>query len=208
MRIAQPLTEPSAISRRDAWPAQGDVESTDDLLRLVRGGDTTALDRLFGRYMKPLKRWAHGRLPNWARDLKDTDDLVQESVVQTLRQVEHFEPTRDGAFHAYLRKALYHRLVDEIRRMSRFARADLETSYPDGGPSPVEQAIGAELLAKYETALAKLKPDEREAVVARVELGCSYGEIAAAVGKTNADAARMMVTRALLRLAEEMGREC
>jgi RNA polymerase sigma-70 factor (ECF subfamily) len=52
-----------------------------------------------------------------------------------------------------------------------------------------------------------LQEDEREAVVARIELGLSYAEVARAVGKPSSDAARMMISRALVRLAREMGHE-
>jgi RNA polymerase sigma factor (sigma-70 family) len=191
-------------SRREAGhrPAS-ESESTIDLLRLARGGDNAALERLFTRYMAPLKRWAHGRLPHWARDLRDTDDLVQESVLQTLKQVHRFEPTRDGAFHAYLRTALHNRLIDEIRRVTR-APHDALTDQPDAAPSPIEQAIGRETLERYEQALTRLHPHEREAILARVEFGRSYSEIADALGKSSADAARMLVGRALVRLAREM----
>jgi RNA polymerase sigma-70 factor (ECF subfamily) len=57
-----------------------------------------------------------------------------------------------------------------------------------------------------ETALAKLSDDARAAVVARVELGLSYAEIATVLDKPSADAARMVVARALIRLAQEMNR--
>jgi RNA polymerase sigma-70 factor (ECF subfamily) len=171
---------------------------------MARGGDRHALDRLFVRYMKPLKRWAHGRLPRWARDMRDTDDLVQESVLQTLRQVDRFEPTRDGAFYAYLRKALHNRLLDEIRRAKRAPRDPLASDHPDAAPSPVEEIIGRQMMARYEDGLAKLRPEEREAVLARVEFGRTYAEIAEALGKPSPDAARMLVGRALVRLAQEM----
>ena len=59
---------------------------------------------------------------------------------------------------------------------------------------------------RYEAALASLSDDDREAIVARVELGGTYEEVAIALGKPSADAARMAVGRALLKLAEGMGR--
>ena len=37
-----------------------------------------------------------------------------------------------------------------------------------------------------------------------MELGCSYAELARALGKPSADAARMSVSRAVVRLAAEM----
>ena len=45
---------------------------------------------------------------------------------------------------------------------------------------------------------------ERAAVVARIELKCSWNEIAEDLGKNTPQAARMMVTRALRKLAAEM----
>ena len=70
--------------------------------------------------------------------------------------------------------------------------------------SPLEAAIGSQTLDRYEAALARLTEDEREAVVTRVEFGLSYAEVADALGKPSADAARMAVVRALVKLAREM----
>ena len=52
-----------------------------------------------------------------------------------------------------------------------------------------------------------LKPPDRDAIVARIELQQSYEEVAMALGKPNANAARMAVTRALARLIEAMQHE-
>jgi RNA polymerase sigma-70 factor (ECF subfamily) len=68
----------------------------------------------------------------------------------------------------------------------------------------VEQAIGLETLDRYETALMDLTPDQREATMLRVEFGLSYPEIAEAMGKSSANAARMLVVRALVHLAERL----
>jgi len=73
---------------------RADVESTFVLLDLVRAGDARALDRLFARYLVPLRRFAHGRLPPYARDLLDTNDVVQETLLHTFTRIEDFEPQR------------------------------------------------------------------------------------------------------------------
>ena len=188
-------------------PAQSAGEATVVLLDRLRAGDRSAIDILVSRYQAPLRRWAHGRLPPWARSLCDTEDLVQETLLATLRRLGDFEVRKDGALHAYLRQSLLNRVRDEIRRVSRrplHQEADEEQLF-DGSPSPLESVLGKEALARYESALEKLSPAERDAVVARVELGLSYAEIAAANGKSSPDAVRMMVGRALLRLAREMG---
>jgi DNA-directed RNA polymerase specialized sigma24 family protein len=45
----------------------------------------------------------------------------------------------------------------------------------------------------------------REAVIARLEMQNSYEEIARALGRPTANAARSLVVRALYKLYEEMG---
>lgn len=179
-----------------------------ELVRRAQGGDPAALERLCARYLSPLRRWASHRLPIWARDLLDTDDLVQDTLMHTLHRVADFEPRGSGAMHAYLRQAIQNRIQNELRRVRRKPPPGvLDEAVIDDGPSPLEQAVGAEAIRRYESALERLRPDEREAVVARLELDMGYAEIAAALGKPSPDAARMAVGRALVRLAEEMTRE-
>jgi RNA polymerase sigma factor (sigma-70 family) len=183
------------------------VDSTFDLVERAKSGDREALDRLFARYLPSLRRWASGRLPRWSRDLMDTDDLVQETVLRAVKGIERFESRHEGALQAYLRQAIMNRIRDEIRRTKRSPTVTLlDENASDGGASPLEAAIGGEALQRYEDALARLRPEEREAIVARVEMDGSYKDVAQALGKPSADAARMAVSRALLRLAEEMSR--
>src|SRR5262249_934055 len=96
-----------------------DLESTFHLIERVRAGDQEALQHLFARHLKPLQRWARGRLPRWARDLADTDDLVQDTLVQTFKRIEDFEPRHVGALQAYLRQAVLNRIRNELRRKGR-----------------------------------------------------------------------------------------
>jgi RNA polymerase sigma-70 factor, ECF subfamily len=182
-------------------------ESTFHLIERARAGDQEAVERLFARHLKPLQRWARGRLPKWARDLADTDDLVQDTLVQTFKRIEHFEPRRVGALQAYLREAVLNRIRNELRRKGRQPHAtDFEGIDVESVESPLEQAIGREAVERYEAALQRLTADEREAIIARVEMGYSYEELAEALGKPTPDAARKAARRALVRLAEEMKR--
>jgi RNA polymerase sigma-70 factor, ECF subfamily len=182
-----------------------DPESSFELLERAKGGDAEALDRLLRRYLPPLQRWASGRLPKWARDLADTQDLIQDTIIQALKHLHNFRPQHDGALQAYLRQAVMNRIRDELRRAARHpASVELPETMPASTASPLENAIGQEAVDRYESALATLTDDERAAIVARVELGVSYEEVAAALGKPSPDAARMAVQRALARLATKM----
>lgn len=185
------------------------LDSTFHLIARVREGDRDALERLFARHLPPLQRWARGRLPKWARQLTDTDDLVQDALVQTFKRIDEFEPRRVGALQAYLRQAVLNRVRDEVRRKGRHpvTDADLELLELESGASPLEEAIGREGVERYEKALARLKPAERDIIIAKVEMGYSYAELAEILDKPSTDAARKAAQRALLRLADEMRRE-
>lgn len=183
------------------------LDSTSDLLDRARAGDEEALNQIFERHLPTLRRWAHGRLPRWARDIADTTDLVQETILETLKRLDRFEYRGDGALQAYLRQAVMNRIRNELRKRAiRGATATLDSRVRDDGTSPLDAAIGQELLDQYDAALARLQPEEREAIVSRVEFDLSYAELADVLGKPSPDAARMTVVRALVRLAEEMHR--
>jgi RNA polymerase sigma factor (sigma-70 family) len=190
--------------RQPAMP--GGTDTTFRLLERLRAGDQAALEALYARYLMPLRQWATGRLPRHARDLSDTDDLVQETLIQTFKRIESFEPRREGALQAYLRQALMNRIRDELRRVGRRGPHSTDADVRDANPSPLEQAIGKQATERYEEAMARLRPEEREAIIARLEMGCSYEEMAEALGKPSPDAARKAAQRAVFRLAAEMKR--
>lgn len=184
------------------------LDATVELLGRAQAGDAEAVNLLFSRYLPPLRRWARGRLPQYARDLLETEDLVQETMVHAFRRLKGFEMRHDGALHAYLRQAVINRIRDEVRRAQRRPPAEeLEADqHQDNTASPLETAIGTQAVERYEGALSRLRDEDRQAIVARVELGLSYAEVATALGKSSPDAARMCVARALVKLAQEMGK--
>ncbi len=180
-------------------------ETTVRLVERIRAGDSAARDILVERYFGALHRWARGRLPSAARDRLDTGDLVQDTVLRALGRLEGFEARETGSFLAYMRQILKNRIRDEVRRLQRSPRQEeLDDSLEGDGPSPVDQAIDAETWARYEAALAGLPPRQREGVIMRVELQFTHRQVADALGMPSANAARMMVSRALVQLAEAM----
>jgi RNA polymerase sigma-70 factor (ECF subfamily) len=183
------------------------ADSTARLLEQHRSGDPAALDRLFARYLKPLERWAHGRLPHGTRDIVDTQDLVQETLIRAFNRIEEFVPDERGGLHAYLRQAVLNRIRDEIRRAPhRPHKLELTEDLADRRRSGLHEAVGSDVVERYEEALGRLRPEEREAIIARIEWGMTYAELAQALGKPTPEAARKAVQRALVRLAEEMER--
>jgi RNA polymerase sigma factor (sigma-70 family) len=175
------------------------------LILRAREGDRRARELLVARFQAPLKRFAHGRLPKGARGPIDTDDLVQETLVRALNHVDGFVADRPGAYLAYMRRILMNQVRDHARGLKRRpGMGELHENLGADGPSPLDQVIGKEALERYESALKRLNPEQEEAVVMRLEWGCSYGEIAEAIGSPTENAARMVVSRAVAKLAELM----
>jgi RNA polymerase sigma factor (sigma-70 family) len=192
-------------------PSPGSPEAllvTQELLQRARGGDRAALDALVARYLPRLRRWASGRLPGYARSLLDTSDLVQETLTRVLQGLDRIEVRGPGGFQAYVRQAVLNRIRDEVRWAARRPGPDgVPESLPDLAPSPLEHAIGADVLARYERGLAALGEEERELLHLRLELDLDYQEITAMTGRPSRDATRMAIQRALARLAAEMDLE-
>jgi RNA polymerase sigma-70 factor (ECF subfamily) len=183
-------------------------ENTVELLVRFRSGDRAARDRIVERALPVLARWSHGRLPQWARASKDTGDLVQDVIARALPRLETFQPEGPGALLAFLKRAFRNQVIDEIRQIQRRPIAcEVPETYADPAPSPLEQTIKVQGLEKYRAALATLSPLDQALIVERTDRGCSYEEVAAKMGKPSAAAARVAVSRALVRLIAEFERQ-
>ena len=186
----------------------GRLESTFELLQRTKAGDAEAVNELVGRYLPPVRRWSRARLPLYTRTLLDTDRFVHEMLLRAITHTGCFAPRHDGALFVYLREALLNRLRDAVDRRptSRVVETILALFEIDVFSS-LEAVIGPEMVGRYDAALTRLAPMDREAIVARVEMGCSYEEVAAVLGSSTARAARLAVTSALMGLVKEMSHE-
>jgi RNA polymerase sigma factor (sigma-70 family) len=103
---------------------------------------------------------------------------------------------------------VHNRILDELRSARRSPPGvELDDSLPSRQPSPYEVAAKQEDREIFDAALEELRDDERELIIARVEWGLDYDDIAAALGKPTANAARVAVRRAVLKLAGVMDRK-
>lgn len=194
-------------------PADPDLPSPDllvtgALLRRAKDGDPRALEALMSRYRPRLERWASGRLPLYARSLFDTSDLVQETLLKAIEGLDLIEVRGPGFFQAYVRQAVLNRIRDQVRWARRRPGPEgVPDHLEDRAPSPLETAIGSDVLERYERALEQLTEEERQLLHLRIELDYSYEEIAVITERNTGDAARMAVQRALRRLAVVMDYE-
>ena len=184
--------------------SQSDLDSAPsaELLLLARQGDRRALDALFARYVGPLQRWARGRLPARLRYQYDTDDLVQDAFLKTVTRLDAFEPRGRGALGAYLRQIVRNRVVDLCRGAAPRESLDREgCDEPGIKPTALEQVVERQELEQYDRALQSLDEADRNLIVSRIEFEWSYAQIAVEFGKPTPEAARMAVSRAILKLA-------
>jgi RNA polymerase sigma-70 factor (ECF subfamily) len=199
---------PSAArpGRDDTTPeADASPDSTVVILDRAQRGDPKAIQTLISRAAPEVRRWARGRLPRHVRHDANTEDVVQDAVLKTLKNLARVRVRTVGGLQAYLRVSVVNRIRDLIRGTTRHG---VPLEIPDtlgvDEPSPLELAIRAQRLSTFLEALARLRPADRQLIVWRVELGYTTDEIAIRLGKSKG-AAGMSVGRALDRLARELG---
>ena len=79
---------------------------------------------LVERALPPVRRWARGRLPRYARSEADTEDVIQDVFLRTIRGIKRFQHRTVGGLQAYLRQAVINRIRDLIRGSKRRGTAD------------------------------------------------------------------------------------
>jgi RNA polymerase sigma factor (sigma-70 family) len=175
------------------------------LVRRIKAGDSAALDRLIARYLPRLRRWARRRLPSWARDLAETEDLVQETLFNAVRNLPAFEMRGEHSLRSYMKAAVRNRVHDEIKRVCRHPAGNaLPETMASPSPSPMQRAIAREDLWRCRAALARLRAGDRRLILAALSEDLSSGELAIRMEMRSADAARVALARAVRRLAREM----
>ena len=160
------------------------------LLRRVRGAQQFPIDDLVSRQLPKLRRWVSNWLPSGINP-DATTDIVHESL------------------RAFLRQAVLDRIGEGVAQEARHLPAGRQHSAEVAHASesvPLMALIGIEGARRYRAAVSRMPAEDREAVVARLELGYNYDQIALVLGKSSADSARKAVARSLGQLATEMDR--
>lgn len=140
-------------------------------------------------------------IPAHLRVLHDVDDIVMHVIERVDPRLTSFEYEREGAFLRYLR-VVTRRYVISITRSKAPATKELDHDIPSPDWNPAEETIRRDQKRAVERALRILTPLQREAVVMRLEYRFSYEEIAKELELPNANAARMLIHRAILKIAD------
>src|SRR3954454_799741 len=80
---------------------------------------TDPTGELLERHRPALLRWAETRMPTWVRGKLDAPDLVQQTLLEALRDPGRLCALEDHMALAYLRRALSNNLIDAARKFGR-----------------------------------------------------------------------------------------
>jgi len=150
----------------------------------------------------------------------DPSDIVQQTLLEAVRDWPKFRGQSEAELAVWLRKILAHVLLHEVRRFAGAQRRDVgrevsleqalaESSQRLGnalaapGSSPSEAAGRHELELRLANALARLPADYAEVILLRNVEGLSHEEAAQRMGR-GVGAVRMLWVRALGRLRQEL----
>lgn len=197
------------------WPEPCETER---LLDEARGGNASAVERLFKRHRPALKRMIDLRLDRAVARRVDASDIVQDVLIDANRRLAAYLDDPAMPFHLWLRHLARDRMIDAHRRHRKAARRSVDREQPlaprqragqstfdlaaqlsDGQRTPATAAVWQELYRRFHGALAEMGEQDREILIMRHFEQLSNQETARALEITEASAG-MRYLRAIRRL--------
>jgi RNA polymerase sigma-70 factor, ECF subfamily len=117
---------PAAWERRRKLMSEGPIE----LLTRARAGETEALGELCSLYRNYLRMVVRTGLGPRLRERVELSDVVQEALVEVVRQFPQFTGQNEAALVGWLRRLVGQKLADLGRYHSRAKRAGEATAIP------------------------------------------------------------------------------
>ncbi len=201
--------------------ADDDYEA--ELIAQAQAGDTAALTALLVEYRLRLVELLERRLPRRRPAVVDVEDLVQQAHFEVFCHIGTLVPSGPGTFHRWVSTIALRKLRDAARRQ-RAAKRGGGTAALNGaqgledsvialldliqhpGRTPSRVVAGREAAAAVDSALSRLPADYAQAVRLVYLQGCSAGEAARAMGRTDR-AIHNLCYKARDRLRELLGSE-
>ena len=169
-------------------------EELEQVLRLAKNGDRTAIGQILENYRSYLTLLARIQIGLRLQAKVDPDDVVQEAFLDANRQIVHFRGESIDAFTAWLRKLLAGQLAQVIRRycgtaardvrLERSIEQDLDSSsarlvqgLASPTSSPSESFKRREDLVDLANMLEQLPDDYRSVILMRQINGLSFVDI-------------------------------
>ncbi|MEN6407094.1 MAG: sigma-70 family RNA polymerase sigma factor [Thermoguttaceae bacterium] len=189
-----------------------------DLVAGARRGDAPCRDRLFSLCRSYLAVAARSQVETWLRRKVDASDLVQETLLEAVRDFEHFQGRTEQEWIAWLKRILAHNAADFVRHYRAAKHAarrevpfrDPADSQSPGAPEPAaDQPTPSQEFLQLDTelrvteSLGRLPPDYQEVILLRNLQRLSFNEVAQRMERTR-PAVQMLWMRAIKKLQETL----
>jgi RNA polymerase sigma-70 factor (subfamily 1) len=186
-----------------------------ELLQQARAGSPDALNLLYERCSGRLLAYIRLRLGRELRARLESRDILQATMIKSLRHLGELKGTETRSFMAWLARIAEHEIrdcADYHHRQRRDAARDLpideEAPLAAVTRSALSRVILDEQAQRLERAIDSLTPTHRDVILMRKFEELPFAEIARRMGKTE-DACRMLLARAMtaltLKLAGTLG---
>lgn len=174
----------SAETGRAPLPVSGTV-ADEDLMLAAANGDMAAFEQLVRRHQSSAWSAAYRFLGDHA----DAEDVVQEAFLKLYRAASRYQPT--AAFRTYLYRIVTRLCLDHVAKKRPASGHDLPELATDA-PTQLEAAIAADRQVQVRSALERLAPNQRMAVILKYFHGMGYHEIAESMETTSKAVERLL----------------
>ncbi len=197
--VAQALREAELLSpgtEAPPRPAQATV-GVDELAIAAAAGDVDAVGRLYDALVGPIYRYVAVRVYR-REDAEDLTQLVFERIVASLPRYRH----RGRPFEAWAFRIARNAVIDHVRRDRRHETLG-EEHEPWHGEGLDAESVRGEEIRELRRAIARLTPDQQEALALRFAAGLSAEEAAQVMGR-QAGTVRGLTFRAIATLRRRL----
>lgn len=171
-------------------------ESDESLMRAYANGDMEAFEMLYRRHSAPLYRF----ILRQVSDEATANDLYQGSWEKIIKARKRYRPT--APFSAWMYRIARNHLIDHFRSYKPVG--ELPDDMEDATTcAPTETIYAEERSRSLRAAIGQLPPEQRDAILLKLEGGLSLKEIAAATG-VNPETAKSRLRYAVARLKNRL----
>jgi RNA polymerase sigma-70 factor (ECF subfamily) len=162
------------VARPHHSPQTGEDAPLDDLLAAVARGDCGAFAALYDRTAATV----YGTVRRVLRDPTQSEEVVQEALLEAWRTAGRFDPRRGSAL-AWLTTIAHHRAVDRVRAEHNAAERERRILTEQVAYDEVAESAQVNLdRERVRRCLAALTDLQRETVVLAYYGGYTYREVA------------------------------
>jgi RNA polymerase sigma-70 factor (ECF subfamily) len=176
------------------------MQAAAELVVMAQQGDQTAFASLYEQYSPLVYRFIRRRLDGTGDEV--IEDLTEDVFVKVYEKLDRYVE-RGLPFTAWLYRIAHNHLVDYLRTLPRMNAASLDEVAEV--PERAANAAFSRVLDRQslEPALARLTPEQRQAIELRFMEGMSVAETATSMGRSE-EAVKKLQARALANLRRHL----